>query len=59
MQRRVAEGVETRDKLWALDDEITVLEKQAALLSSQLEQQRLGVALLAGEAWERALRLMG
>lgn len=58
-QRRVTEGVETRDKLWALDDEITGLEKQAALLSSQLGQQRLALALLAGEAWEQALALMG
>lgn len=57
-QRRVAEGVETRDKLWALDDEITGLEKQAALLGSQLKQQRLVVALLAGEAWEEALQLL-
>jgi hypothetical protein len=58
-QRRVAEGVEPRDQLWALDDEITGLEKQAALLGSQLKQQRLAIALLAGEAWEQALELLG
>jgi len=58
-QRRVAEGVEPRDQLWALDDEITGLEKQAALLGSQLEQQRMAVALLAGEAWEQVLELLG
>jgi hypothetical protein len=57
-QRRVAEGVEPRDQLWALDDEITGLEKQAALLGSQLKQQRLAVALLAGEAWEQVLELL-
>ena len=57
-ERRVEEGVEPREKLWSLDDEITALEKQAALLSSQLRQQRLAVALLAGEAWEAALGLL-
>jgi outer membrane protein TolC len=57
-QRRVAAGVEPRDTLWALDDEITGLEKQERLLVSQLEQQRLAVALLAGEAWERVLGLL-
>jgi hypothetical protein len=50
--------VETRDKLWSLDDEITGLEKQVALLSSQLSQQWLAVALLAGEAWQQALGLL-
>ena len=58
-ERRVDAGVEPREKLWALDDEITGLEKQAALLSSQLRQQRLAVALLAGEAWREALGLLG
>jgi hypothetical protein len=58
-QQRVEAGVETRDILWALDDEITGLEKQERLLSSQLSQQRLAVALLAGEAWEQALGLLG
>jgi hypothetical protein len=51
--------VETRDTLWSLDDEITGLEKQERLLSSQLSQQRLAVALLAGEAWQQALGLLG
>ena len=58
-QQRVEAGVETRDTLWSLDDEITGLEKQERLLSSQLSQQRLAVALLAGEAWEQALGLLG
>jgi hypothetical protein len=58
-QQRVETGVETRDTLWSLDDEITELEKQERLLSSQLSQQRLAVALLAGEAWEQALGLLG
>lgn len=58
MQRRVKAGVETRETLWTRDDEITRLETQAALLGSQLEQQRLGVALLAGEAWQRALGML-
>ena len=43
--------------LQALADEITGLEKQAALLSSQLRQLRMGLALLAGEAWREALGL--
>jgi hypothetical protein len=58
-QQRVEAGVETRNTLWALDDEITGLEKQERLLSSQLSQQRLAVALLAGEAWQQALGLLG
>jgi hypothetical protein len=57
-QQRVEAGVERRDTLWALDDEITGLEKQERLRSSQLSQQRRAVALLAGEAWEQALELL-
>jgi hypothetical protein len=36
-------------------DEAAKLER---LMVSQLEQQRLAVALLAGEAWERVLGLL-
>ena len=47
--------MEPREKLWALDDEITPLEKQERLLSSQLSQQRMSMARRAGDAWREAL----
>ena len=49
------------DQLWTFHDEISEiseLEKQAVLLSSELGQQQLVVALLAGEAWGQALELL-
>jgi hypothetical protein len=40
--------METSETRWALHDEIAGLEKQVALLSRKLEQQRMGSALLVG-----------
>lgn len=58
VQKRVASGVVTRDELWQLTDAIGELERQAALLQEQIEQQRMGLALLAGEQWRAALGVL-
>ena len=58
VQKRVDSGVVTRDELWQLTDAIGELERQAALLSEQIGQQRMGLALLAGEQWRAALGVL-
>jgi len=55
MERRVAEGVESRQALWQLDEQRRESERQIPVQQAKLRQVKMEIALFGGEQWKTLL----